>query len=309
MHWGQIKTLLILSFFVLDVYLFMQFMDKKEEADIAILEEQTSSIEEQLKSDDISVENLPDEDDEETYISVKQENFEEDDLKDESLENKQDPKIYKYNLIASKLDKPVKIKEDASTETITDVLEDTVFYPEEYTFWNWNRDANIIIFFQDKKDRPVYYNQNGIVLLYLNDDNEVEYYTQTMLGEEEAVSEEQNLVDPMHAIEELYDDNELSEGDTVSDVKVGYHTRVPFESGVQVFAPIWKINVNDEHDYFINAIEGFTFSSDEEEFLYDVLDSNLDQMKGKRKKDSTTEDIVKDMKKRLETMEKKEVDE
>src|SRR5699024_7122090 len=254
-------------------------------------------------------ENLPDEDDEETYISVKQENFEEDDLKDESLENKQDPKIYKYNLIASKLDKPVKIKEDASTETITDVLEDTVFYPEEYTFWNWNRDANIIIFFQDKKDRPVYYNQNGIVLLYLNDDNEVEYYTQTMIVEEEAGSEEQNLVDPMHAIEELYDDNELSEGDTVSDVKVGYHTRVPFESGVQVFAPIWKINVNDEHDYFINAIEGFTFSSDEEEFLYDVLDSNLDQMKGKRKKDSTTEDIVKDMKKRLETMEKKEVDE
>lgn len=309
MHWGQIKTLLILSFFVLDVYLFMQFTEKKEEADIAVLEEQTSTIEDQLKSDDINVENLPDKDYEETYISVKQENFEEDDLKDESLENKQDPMIYKYNLIGSKLDKPAKIKEDASAETITDVLEDTVFYPEEYTFWNWNRDANIIIFFQDKKDRPVYYNQNGIVLFYLNDDNEVEYYTQTMLGEEESVSEEQKLIDPMHAIEELYDDNELSEGDTVSDVKVGYHTRVPFESGVQVFAPIWKINVNDENDYFINAIEGFTFSSDEEEFLYDVLDSNLDQMKGKRKKDSSTEDIVKDMKKRLEAMEKKEVDE
>src|SRR5699024_6381176 len=143
MHWGQIKTLLILSFFVLDVYLFMQFMDKKEEADIAILEEQTSTIEDQLKSEDISVENLP----------------KEDDLEDESLENKQDPTIYKYNMIASKLDKPIKIKENASTDTLTEILEETVFYPEEYTFWNWNRDANIIIFFQNKMDRPVYYNQ------------------------------------------------------------------------------------------------------------------------------------------------------
>src|SRR5699024_915639 len=176
MHWGQIKTLLILSFFVLDVYLFMQFMDKKEEADIAILEEQTSSIEEQLKSDDISVENLPDEDDEETYISVKQENFEEDDLKDESLENKQDPKIYKYNLNEKKLDKTIKNKEDASNKTITEDLKNTVFYPEEYTFWNSNRDTNIIIFLQNKKDRPLYYTKNGIVLLYLNDNNEVEYY-------------------------------------------------------------------------------------------------------------------------------------
>src|SRR5699024_9476230 len=248
MHLRQIKTLLILSFFVLYLYLFMQFMDKKEEADIAILEEQTSTIEDQLKSEDISVVNLPKEDDEETYISVKQENFEEDDLEDESLENKQDPtiykynlitsklykqinirenkektyisikkkkfeeyeledeskenkqdtNIYKYNLIASKLDKQIKIKENASTDTLTEILEETVFYPEEYTFWNWNRDANIIIFFQNKMDRPVYYNQNGIVLFYLNDDNEVEYYTQTMLGEEEEVSEKQSLIDPMH---------------------------------------------------------------------------------------------------------------
>src|SRR5699024_1165229 len=148
-------------------------------------------------------ENLPKEHDEEASISVKQENFEEDDLEDESLENKQDPTIYKYNLIASKLHKPIKIKENASTYTLTEILVETVFHPEEYTFRNCNIDAYIIIFFQNKMDRHVYYNQNGIVLFYLNDDNEVEYYTQTMLGEEEEVSEKQSLIDPMHAIEEL----------------------------------------------------------------------------------------------------------
>src|SRR5699024_12246966 len=101
MHWGQIKTLLILSFFVLDVYLFMKIIDKKEEADIAILEEQTSTIEDQLKSEDISVENLSKEDDEEIYISVMHVNFEEDDLEDDSLEKKHDPNNYKYNMINS----------------------------------------------------------------------------------------------------------------------------------------------------------------------------------------------------------------
>src|SRR5699024_6568050 len=188
----------------------------------------------------------PKEDDEETYISVKQENFEEDDLEDESLENKQDPTIYKYNLIASKLDKPIKIKENASTDTLTEIMEETDFYPEQYTFWNWNRGANIIIFFQNKMDRTVYDNQNGIVLFYFNDDNEVEQYKQTMLEEGEGDSEKQSLIVPIHAIEELYDNNELKEGDTVSDVRVGYHTRVPLESRVQVVAPICKINVNDE---------------------------------------------------------------
>src|SRR5699024_2694822 len=128
MHWGQIKTLLILSFFVLDVYLFMQFMDKKEEADIAILEEQSYTIEAQLKSEWRSGDTSPIEEYGYTYICVKQENFEEGGLEEESLENKQDPTIYKYNLIASKLDKPIKIKETASTDTLTEILEETVFY-------------------------------------------------------------------------------------------------------------------------------------------------------------------------------------
>src|SRR5699024_12542250 len=106
-----------------------------------------------------------------------------------------DPTIYKYNLIASKLDKPIKIKENASTDTLTEILEETVFYPEEYTFWNWYRDANIIIFFQNKMDRTVYYNQNGIVLFYFNDDNEVEYYKQTLLRVGEIDSRKQRFVE------------------------------------------------------------------------------------------------------------------
>src|SRR5690625_3402548 len=83
MQWGQIKTLLIASFLILNIYLFIQFMEKKEEADIGILEQHTSSIEEQLRDDGITYGELPDEEYEETFISVEQYEFTEEELKKE----------------------------------------------------------------------------------------------------------------------------------------------------------------------------------------------------------------------------------
>lgn len=309
MQWGQIKTLLILSFFILDIYLFAQFMEKKEIADIAVLEQQSSSIEEQLKAESISVRDLPKQESEETFISVKQKPFEEEELSAVKDLVKQKSFILNQFLIASKLDKPVKVKQTDSKDKITSIVEEIVYFSDEYTFWDWNRELNIIIFFQNKMDRPVYYNQNGLVLLYLNEDNGIEYYTQTMLGDAEALSESQSLIKPMQAIEKLYDANELYSGDSITNVNIGFHTRVPFESGVQVFAPIWKVNVNDEKDYFVNAIEGFIFSSDEQDFLVDVMETASGKLQVNRKKDSPLDDMLKDLKKRQELESTDEVSE
>ena len=307
MHWGQIKTLLILSFFILDIYLFAQFMDKKAMADVAILEQPASSIEEQLKAENIKVEKLPKEEPEKAFISVKQNAFKEEDLKQALEIRKQDSFILNHTLIASQLDEPMKLEKSATEETLMNILNEIVYFPEEYTFWNWNKEHNIIIYFQNKMDRPVYYNQNGIVLLYLNADNEIEYYTQTMLGDAEAISEKQKLIKPMRAIEELYDGNQLYSGDKINGADIGFHTRMPFESGVQVFAPVWKVNVNGEKNFFVNALEGFTFSTDEEQFLLEVIDSNIEKMKIDSEKDTAIDDMLKDLQKREDGMKDNEV--
>src|SRR5699024_12303405 len=73
----------ISSFLILNIYLFIQFMEKKEEADIGILEQHTSSIEEQLRDDGITYGELPDEEYEETFTSVEQYEFTEEELKKE----------------------------------------------------------------------------------------------------------------------------------------------------------------------------------------------------------------------------------
>src|SRR5699024_4197730 len=118
MQWDQIKNLLIVSFLILDVYLFVQFLDKKEQADIGILEQHTSSIEEQLKDDRITYEPLPVEEYEETFISVKQHEFTEADLKAQGKGKKQKTNIVDNKLIVSKVDERISFSESATKNQI-----------------------------------------------------------------------------------------------------------------------------------------------------------------------------------------------
>ena len=215
---------------------------------------------------------------------------------------KQKPFIFNNYLIISALDKPVEIKNDASKDSIREKFDDIVYEPDKYSYWGWDKELNVIIFFQNKNDRPVYYNQNGLVMLYLNDKNEVMYYSQTMLGETEALAEKQQLIKPKRAIETLYNSNELHSGDHIDSVKIGFHTRVPFDSGVQVFAPIWKVNVNNEKDYFVNAIEGYTFSTEEQDFLLEVIDNNIERLEAADESKSPVPDILDDLQKRQELL-------
>lgn len=299
MHWGQIKTLLIVSFLILDVYLFVQFLEKKEQADIGILQHQPSSIEEQLNAESIKVKELPEQEYEETFISVKQQMFTEEEL-DAARGNKaQKSFIFQNHFIASKLDKAIPLRKEASRNDITEIFNEVAYYPEEYSFWNWNEEFNILIFFQNKMDRPVYYNQNGLVLLFLNDQNEITYYVQTMLGDAELLAERKRLIKPIQAVEKLYEENKLFTGDEITRVNIGFHTRVPFESGVQVFAPIWKVNVNHEKDYFVNAIEGFIFSTNEQEFLEEAMTLSIEKMNTQHK-DYKLEQMLLDLNKRTD---------
>src|SRR5690625_634038 len=187
MHWGQIKTLLIVSFLILDVYLFIQVMEKKEEADIGILEQEPSTIEEQLKAESITYKNLPDEVEEETYISVTQRSFHIEELKEEEPYKNQHTTLLTQHVLLSQLDKPVTMNEDISRERMKETFKKIVYYADEYSYWNWNKEANVIVLFQRKEGLPIYYNQNGLVLLFLNNENEITHYVQTMLDEAETL--------------------------------------------------------------------------------------------------------------------------
>lgn len=277
MQWNQIKNVFILVFLLLNVYLLYQFNEKRELADVDVLEPRESTIEHQLELEDIEIGELPEEELKETYLSVDQRTFtkEFDELSDT---DSQKMLLINESFIVSLFEKTIPIRESDSTSDIEDLFEDEIPYAEEYEFWNWNKDTNIIILFQQKKDRSVYFNQNGVVLVYLNDDDEAVFYTQTMLGETEQRQEEKSLIEPMTAVETLYNANELKSGDEITNVGIGFHTRVPLEDGEQIFVPTWKVVVNEERNYFVNAIEGFVFAGDEVEFLEETLELYIERM-------------------------------
>ncbi|MFC4558453.1 two-component system regulatory protein YycI [Virgibacillus kekensis] len=269
MQWNQLKTLFILCFLVLDVYLLILFFNQQQESESTKTAPTAElSIEERMQEEKIEIKtDLPDEEIEESYITVKQKRFSEEEkellMKKENLESA----VAAKDLIVSRYEDPVPIPKDASKETINGLLKDTFLLPENYEYWDWNEEMNVLVFFQKKSGRPIYYNHNGIILVFLNDDNEAIFYTQTMLGDAVSSENEQSEIKPMLAIQQLLNDNRLESGDEITGINLGYYTFYPLPSGEQVFAPTWTITVNEEKNFYVNAMETLVIPSDELGFL------------------------------------------
>ncbi len=305
-QWGQIKNLLIISFLLLDIYLLVQFIEKQETADMSILETSESSIEENLKEEDIKVVDLPTKEYEEPFISASPKKLtNEDENKIKALAN-QTPEIVDGHFIFSEINKKVKIPKEQKPETMDRFIESLVFKGDQYRFWRHHKETNVVIYFQEQYERPIYYNQNSLILLFLNDKNEVKYYTQTLLDDYKQSDDKNKLIQPMTAVETLYRQDELSQGDEIIDVEMGFHTRVPLESGIQVFAPTWKINIKGKRSYFVNAIEGFVFSTERSEFLTDSIESTISKVKKIKNKKINKLSAEHDLKELLDVIERSE---
>jgi regulatory protein YycI of two-component signal transduction system YycFG len=270
MQWGHIKTLFILSFLLLNIYLISAFFDRQQE--VSYLDNQELPIEDQLASEDISYEEAVDEVDitELVYISVGQL-----EIADEELDNleTQTAEVLQDNVIISELEDPIPLDEEMAGEEIETMVLPHVLYGMEYSFWGWNETFNIVVFFQQKEDRTIYYNENGLLLGFLNEDNELTHYTQTVLGETEVEGDLVQLNQPIQVIGQLFNANYLNRGDEVTNLDVGYYSRIAAE-GIQVFAPTWNVGINQNENHLVNAIEGIIYENNADGFLLETLENH-----------------------------------
>lgn len=309
MQWGQIKTLLILSFLLLDVYLLFQFTEKQQQADLSVLEHNESTIEEQLTAENIQIPKLSEEEFKETFISVEPKLMLKKELNDLKELKNQENEVIQNKLIISELKKPVSIPKEPTAEKMLGLLEGLTLFSEEYSYWKWNEDANVLVYFQNKLDKPIFYNQNGLLLLYLNEKDEVTHYTQTVLGDYEENNDKRKLISPMRAIETLYEAEKFKNDDKIESVEIGFHTRVPLDNGVQVFAPTWNVKVNEGSHYFVNAIEEFIFSSEHQEFLKEALIGIEEKANLLKSKEIDKKEFLKELSKKIEFIERSDKDE
>ncbi|GGF17796.1 hypothetical protein GCM10010954_15690 [Halobacillus andaensis] len=268
MQWGQIKTLFIFSFLVLDLFLLQQFLTKQEEASLGPVNE--SMYEESPAEDNVSIsEDVPEEAPEVNFLFASPSEFSETQLDRIGDLDGQEARVYGDQLLVSTFDDPVEIGNDE--DAVTDAVSEHVPFSDQYSYWGWNDTEDKILFFQTTNARTVYYNSAGVLMVNV-ENGEMTGYELTQLRENDGENNEQrDLLDPGDVIDILYESRDISSGDEITSMTVGYHSAASFEP-TQVFAPIWKITVNDEEDLFLNAVtgDGQLLDLDEDEFIDDT---------------------------------------
>lgn len=258
MDWSKTKTIFIIVFSILNVFLYSVYINNyNEEQELEILGE--SNIESDLKNANISVGNLPVSTEKVTYVSGKINTFDNFDF--DQVTKNQIITVSDNMIIEGTMKKPEKL-EALNEKTLTEFLKRTVFKGEEYRLWQIDKSAREATFFQVMNDKMIFYNQSATIKVYWSEKEEITKYEQTMFGSLKAVGEKSMLIKPIQAIKTIFEKGYLKDHTTISFVNLGYSTLVPLTE-TQVLSPTWHIRamVPDENgrkkqqDFFVNAVD------------------------------------------------------
>lgn len=258
MDWSKTKTIFIIVFSILNVFLYSVYINNyNEEQELEVLGE--SNIESDLKNANISVGNLPVSTEKVTYVSGKINTFDNFDF--DQVTKNQIITVSDNMIIEGTMKKPEKL-EALNEKTLTEFLKRTVFKGEEYRLWQIDKSAREATFFQVMNDKTIFYNQSATIKVYWSEKEEITKYEQTMFGSLKAVGEKSMLIKPIQAIKTIFEKGYLKDHTTISFVNLGYSTLVPLTE-TQVLSPTWHIRamVPDENgrkkqqDFFVNAVD------------------------------------------------------
>jgi regulatory protein YycI of two-component signal transduction system YycFG len=250
MDWSKTKTIFILVFLILDIFLVYQYFEKRNSNQLEFIAE--STFEERLKENEIKYSNLPKETTKERYLSAKSKNFSKDDMK--KLKG-QKVTIYDNQKIFSKLDKPFALGEKIYSEALDAFVKENILNGDQYKYWGVDEDSNAIIYYQMHEEKMFYNNVNGKLTLFFNENKEIVSYEQTLLENIEEFNEEEEVLPAIKAIETLYYKGYLRPKSEVTKVELGYYTLVQLTAS-HVLTPTWHVVIDGKEDLFVNAFEG-----------------------------------------------------
>jgi regulatory protein YycI of two-component signal transduction system YycFG len=261
MDWSRIKTIFIVSFLFLDIYLVFQFMNTRSEAKYEFIEE--ASFEEMLKNNDITYSEISQELKKEGYISVKPKTFAKEDLAPNQILKSSTGEEDAATIIGQ-LDKPIKITDKFNPEEFSIAVKASVQHGERYRFWKKDDTKGTITFYQLYEDKMMYNNLSGKLTFFIDENDEVMLFEQTFIEEVEELSDEQEILTALGAVEILYNKGLLEPKSEITNVELGYSTLIQLAAS-QVLAPTWRIVVNGGENLFVHGFEGqvIEFKNDE----------------------------------------------
>ncbi|MEH7112242.1 two-component system regulatory protein YycI [Neobacillus niacini] len=260
MDWSKIKTIFILTFLILDVYLLFQFMKIRDANKYEIITE--TSIVEKLEADEISYKELPKAPIKGQYLSAKPKLF----TKDEIAKLKGQTVILKEpsTTLLVRLEKPITINTKFEAAELAPFIKDNVLYGDQYQFWKKNDKNNTIIYLQQYENMTLYENLSGMITFQIDDKNQIISYEQTFLEDIEKMTDREEILLPLKALETLHQKGVLKSKSKITKVELGYSTLIQLAAS-QALAPTWRFVVDDKESLYVNALEGqiIQFNSDE----------------------------------------------
>lgn len=255
MDWNRIKTIFIVSFLILDVYLMYQYFENRNANQYEIMTQTT--FEDRLTADEIEYVSVPKDQIYASYLSAKPKVF----GKEEKLElDESEITTYSGTTLTVHLKEPIKVSKDSLPSDIGSFLKGKIIHGDQYAFWEKNEENNTVVYYQKYKDHFFYKNKNGQLVLQLNDNDEIISYEQTMLEDIEEISGEEEVLPPLKAIETLYDERVLRPHSKITKIELGYYSLI--QPASQVLTPTWHFVINGEENVFVNAFEGHILQLD-----------------------------------------------
>ncbi|MCA0972286.1 two-component system regulatory protein YycI [Halobacillus litoralis] len=277
MQWGQIKTLFIISFLILDLFLLNQFLNKQYQSQVNQLTIESEEMIDQLEEGGVTfAEGILDEETQPlARMSSRGAEFSDSVLGQiETLdegEAQQIQMLQNEGVVKSELEEPVEVTEDTMIEEVGQIVP----FSDQYSYWGYNQDEGIALFFQKASDRTVYFNQGGMLMVRV-EDGAITEYVATLLSfanEEEATNEPIQLISKVTIVNQLFENGYIQSGDEVTSMQVGYYNAlIATENiGPQLFEPTWKVVVNGTESFFAFATSGRIIEISEEDFIQDSI--------------------------------------
>lgn len=257
MDWSKIKSIFIISFLILDIYLMYEFFKIQ---DVTELERQTTtdaSIEKLLMADEITYVTLPKGNVEDHYLKATPKVFTDEDIQNAILDNQAVRIMGSTSTeLESILDEPLEITDKFGPAELNNYMKKHVLYGEHYRFWERSTDGKMITYYQHFDGKTLFKNPNGKLIFYVNDDNEVYSYRQSYFKEVQELSKSEKIIQPINAIETLFTNKILKPKSNITEVELGYYTFVPLSDTTQVLNPAWCFVIDDKETLFVNAFTG-----------------------------------------------------
>lgn len=264
MEWNKTKTIFILAFLILDIFLAIEFYKLQYKTDYEIMKEAT--IEEKLAAENITYKKkLPEVEGKSFYITAKSKEFTLDEVpKNQTLILTSTNNSFRS--LNVELDNPIAIPETNIENRINQILKDQVLFGDKYHYWYTDEESKNIICIQRYDGRNIFQSKDdhiGMVVFHVVND-QIIGYEQSLLEDIKEVEEKESAVPALKAIEALYNKNFLTANSEVKNIQYGYYTHIPL-TNQQILAPTWHIIVETDtkeiKDFYVNALEGDVLQS------------------------------------------------